>query len=64
MFNSGGSEILCRGTRINVGLTVLRKARSAGAKAGSSEPESPVDGDLVCQTSYPGGNRLVAGKST
>ena len=64
MFNLEGSEILRKGTKTNVGLTAFLTKSNAETKVGLNEPWKPIDEGPSCQTSYPGGNRLVAGEST
>ena len=64
MLSSFRSEIGSRGLITNAGLTVFRKAWNAETKVGYNEHCCLVDRGTICQTSYPGGNRLVAGEST
>jgi hypothetical protein len=62
MFCLDGSEIHRQGLKTNAGLTVSLKAWDAETKVGLNEPWYPFDEGPSCQTSYPGGNRLVAGE--
>src|SRR3989344_8595987 len=62
MFCLVGSEIRREGLKTNAGLTVSLKAWDAETKVGLNEPWYLFDEGPSCQTSYPGGNRLVAGE--
>ncbi len=64
MFCSFRSEIGSRGLKTNAGLTVFLTVWNAETKVGLNEPRRSLDESSSCQTSYPGGNRLVAGEST
>ena len=63
MISLGGLEIRRYGLKTNAGLTVSLKAWDAETKVGLNEPWYLLSEGPSCQTSYPGGNRLVAGES-
>ena len=58
----GGSEIRCKGLKTNAGLTESLTTWDSETKVGLNEPWYSVNWSPSCQTSYPGGNRLVAGE--
>jgi hypothetical protein len=59
-----GSEIRRQGLKTNAGLTESLSAWDSEKKFGLNELWYSINWSPNCQTSYPGGNRLVAGEST